>query len=139
MRTKPCEGVLRVDLVRTEPTPEVALDYDGLAGISERAMLRDIVEELLRKNDGSMPRFVEAVKRRAANVHVRFSDYVSYGIGGGDAAAMFPYPRTPLVWYEPARPAEGIPEHLVLRRVPRLVPAIPDESDRIPLERLPLA
>lgn len=119
MRTKPVEGVLRLDVVALEPRPAIYLAYDGLAGISQRPILRDLVEEIERKGPDEMGRFLSALRtRRSGQVHVYFSDYVSYGIGGGDAAAEF-FLGTFLLLYEPARPAgaePAVPEHLALFR-----------------------
>ena len=119
MRTKPVEGVLRLDVVALDPRPAVYLAYDGLAGVSQRPILRDLVEELERKGPEELGKFLEALrKRRSGQVHVYFSDYVSYGIGGGDAAAEF-FLGTFLLLHEPARPAgkdPAIPEHLALFR-----------------------
>jgi len=119
MRTKPVEGVLRLDVVALDPRPAVYLSYDGLAGISQRPLLRDLVDELSRKDPQDLTRFLEALRRhRSGQVHVYFSDYVSYGIGGGDAAAEF-FMGTFLLLHEPARPAgkePAVPEHLALLR-----------------------
>ncbi len=119
MRTKPVEGVLRLDVVALDPRPAVYLSYDGLAGISQRPLLRDLVDELSRKDPQDLTRFLEALRRhRSGQIHVYFSDYVSYGIGGGDAAAEF-FLGTFLLLHEPARPAgkePAVPEHLALLR-----------------------
>lgn len=119
MRTKPVEGVLRLDVVALDPRPAVYLSYDGLAGISQRPILRDLVDELSRKDPDDLPKFLEALRRHhSGQVHVYFSDYVSYGIGGGDAAAEF-FLGTFLLLHEPARPAgkeAAVPEHLALFR-----------------------
>jgi hypothetical protein len=120
MRTKVCEGVLRCDVTGWEPRPFVYLAYDGLAGLSQRPMLRDLADELLRKDEWA--RFVKHLREarvKTADVQVYFSDYVSYGIGGGDSAAEF-FLATYLLVYEPARPAskgsQEVPEHLALFR-----------------------
>ena len=119
MRTKPAEGVLRVGLVALDPRPAVYLAYDGLAGISQRPILRDLIEELERKGPEDLAKFLDALRRRhSAQVHVYFSDYVSYGIGGGDAAAEF-FLGTFLLLHEASRPAgkdPAVPEHLALFR-----------------------
>ena len=120
MRAKPVEGVLRLDVVALEPRPAIYLAYDGLAGISQRPILRDLVEELERKGPEDLAKFLSALRQRhSAQVHVYFSDYVSYGIGGGDAAAEF-FLGTFLLLHESARPAEketpAVPEHLALFR-----------------------
>ncbi len=119
MRTKPVEGVLRLDVVALEPRPAIYLAYDGLAGISQRPILRDLIEELERKGPDEVQKFLTALRaRHSAQVHVYFSDYVSYGIGGGDAAAEF-FLGTFLLLHEPARAAgkdPAVPEHLALFR-----------------------
>jgi hypothetical protein len=119
MRTKPAEGVLRVDLVALDPRPAVYLAYDGLAGISQRPIVRDLMDEVERKGPEEARAFVDALRRhRSGQVHVYFSDYVSYGIGGGDATAEF-FLGTYLLLHEPARPAgkeAAVPEHLALYR-----------------------
>ncbi len=119
MRTKPAEGVLRVDLVALDPRPAVYLAYDGLAGIGQRPIVRDLMDEIERKGPAEAAKFVDALRRhRSGQVHVYFSDYVSYGIGGGDATAEF-FLGTYLLLHEPARAAgkePAVPEHLALYR-----------------------
>jgi hypothetical protein len=119
MRTKQVEGVLRLDVVALEPRPAIYLAYDGLAGLSQRPILRDLVDELARKGPDDLGKFLETLRRRhSGQVHVYFSDYVSYGIGGGDATSEF-FLGTFLVLHEPARPAgeaPAVPEHLALFR-----------------------
>lgn len=131
MRTKPVEGVLRLDVVSLEPRPAVYLAYDGLAGLSLRPLLRDLIEELQRKGGDEFSAFLAAIrKRRSGYLHIYFSDYVSYGIGGGDATAEFFY-GTFLLLHEPARAAgkePNVPEHLALVR--------PGTTERLSLEGL---
>jgi len=131
MRTKPVEGVLRLDVVALEPRPAVYLSYDGLAGLSLRPLLRDLIEELQRKGGDELTRFLQAIRQRhSGHLHIYFSDYVSYGIGGGDATAEFFY-GTFLLLYEPARAAgadPAVPEHLALVR--------PGAVERLSLEGL---
>lgn len=119
MRTKPAEGVLRLDVVALDPRPAVYLAYDGLAGISQRPIVRDLLEELQRKGTEEAAKFLDALRRhRSGQVHVYFSDYVSYGIGGGDATAEF-FLGTYLILHEPARAGDketAVPEHLALYR-----------------------
>jgi hypothetical protein len=133
MRTKPVEGVLRLDVVALDPRPAIYLAYDGLAGVSQRPILRDLVEELERKGPEELAKFVDALRRHhSGQVHVYFSDYVSYGIGGGDAAAEF-FLGTFLVLHEKARPPvkdqAAVPEHLALFR--------PGGVERLALENPP--
>jgi hypothetical protein len=132
MRTKPVEAVLKLDIVALEPRPAIYLSYDGLAGLSQRPILRDLMDEIERKGTEESRSFLEAIRRtRSAQVHVYFSDYVSYGIGGGDAAAEF-FLGTFLLLHEPARPAgkeAAVPEHLALFR--------PGGVERLSLENPP--
>src|SRR5579863_6825645 len=101
MRTKPVEGVLRLDVVSLDPRPAVYLAYDGLAGLSQRPMLRDLVEELGRQGPEALKVFIEALRRHhSGQVHVYFADYVSYGVGGGDATSEFFF-GTYLLLHEP--------------------------------------
>ena len=129
MRTKAVEGVLRLDVVALDPRPAVYLAYDGLGGLSQRPLLRDLVEELQRKGNEPLREFLDALRRhRSGQVHVYFADYVSYGIGGGDATAEFFF-GTFLLLHEPgAADAAREPEHLVLLR--------PGGAERLSLEGL---
>ncbi len=126
MRTKQVDGVLRLDVVALDPRPAIYLAYDGLGGLSQRPLLRDLVEEIQRKGPESFPQFLEALRRhRSGQVHVYFSDYVSYGIGGGDATAEFFF-GTFLILHEPARPGGAESEQLLLLR--------PGGVERLPLD-----
>ncbi|MEM0129682.1 MAG: hypothetical protein QXG65_05950 [Thermoplasmata archaeon] len=132
MRTKPVESVVRLDVVSWEPRPALYLAYDGLAGLSLRPLLRDMIEELQRKGGDELAKFLDAIRRRRSGyLHIYFADYVSYGIGGGDATAEFFY-GTFLLLHEPARPAAAdspaVPEHLALVR--------PGNVERLSLEGL---
>src|SRR5271156_5186002 len=116
MRTKQVDGVRPLDIVALEPRPAIYLSYDGLGGLSQRPLLRDLVEEIQRKGAEAFPSFLDALRRhRSGMVHVYFSDYVSYGIGGGDATAEFFF-GTFLLLHEPARPGGGGSEQLLLLR-----------------------
>ncbi len=114
MRTKPCEGVLRADLVSTVPRAEAFIVYDGLAGLSYRRMLRDVLEELQRQGPEPRDQFLEVMRRRGSGrLFVEFSDYVSYGIGGGDAIAELSFGSFLMLHMK----ADGeLPERLVLMR-----------------------
>jgi len=131
VRTKQVEGVLRLDVCQMEPRVELALAYDGLAGIGQRPFLRDIVDELARKGPKELKAVLDRLRaRRSGQVFVYFSDYVSYGVGGGDATSEF-YLGSFLILHWPARPAgEGpaVPEHLELQR--------PGGRERLSLEGL---
>jgi hypothetical protein len=128
MRTKPVEGVLRLDVVTLDPRPALYLAYDGLAGLSQRPMLRDMVEELHRQGPETLKAFVDALrKRHSGQVHVYFADYVSYGIGGGDATAEFFFGTFLLMHQAPrTAPTGAEPEQLLLIR--------PAGIERLPLE-----
>jgi hypothetical protein len=90
LRTKAVEGVLRVELTATDPRAELYLVYDGLGGLSQRPFLRDLCGELQVQGPKMFASFLEAMRRRGGGkVYVYFADYVSYGIGGGDATAEF--------------------------------------------------
>jgi hypothetical protein len=131
MRTKQVEGVLRLDVVALDPRPAIYLVYDGLAGVGQRPILRDMVDELARKGPQELTKFLEVLRqRRSGQVHVYFADYVSYGIGGGDATSEF-FLGTFLMLHEPPRPAgdgPAVPEHLALFR--------PGGVERLSLEGL---
>ncbi len=128
MRTKPVDGVLRMDVVALDPRPAIYLAYDGLGGLSQRPLLRDIVEELQRKGPEALTGFLDSLTRhRSGQVHVYFSDYVSYGIGGGDATAEFFF-GTFLLLYEAQPQAPGAPAG------PQLVLVRPTAIERLPLE-----
>jgi hypothetical protein len=129
MRTKAVEGVLRVDIVTLDPRPAVYLSYDGLGGLSQRPLLRDLIEEMQRKGNEPLTQFLDAVRRhRSGQVHVYFSDYVSYGIGGGDATAEFFFGTFQLLHDAGSREVGGEPEHLILMR--------PGGAERLSLEGL---
>lgn len=119
MRTKPLEGVSRFEICRLDVLPEFNLIYDGLAGFSARPMLRDFMDELERRGPEKVREVLEALRRIGrAKLWVHFNDYVSYGIGGGDAASEF-FLATYQLLYMPARPAgkaPAVPEHLALFR-----------------------
>ena len=118
MRTKQVDGVLRLDVVALDPRPAIYLSYDGLGGLSQRPLLRDLVEEVQRKSGEAFPQLLEALRRhRSGQVHVYFSDYVSC-IGGGDATAEFFF-GTFLLLHEPAHNSPSAPpepEQLMLLR-----------------------
>jgi hypothetical protein len=128
MRTKQVDGVLRANIVTLEPRPAVYLAYDGLGGLSQRPILRDLLEELARKGPETFQPFLQALRdHRSGHVHVYFSDFVSYGIGGGDATAEFFF-GTFLLLHEPPHnaPPESTPEQLILVR--------PTGNEALPLD-----
>ena len=106
MRTKPCQGVPRVDVTSWEPRPEVGMLYDGLAGLSNRSILRDVAEELARQEQ--LPAFLRPLQKSgSAQVHITFYDYVSYGVGGGDASSEFWYGSFLVLWVDATHPFRG--------------------------------
>lgn len=114
MRTKAVEGVSRFDIIALEPRPAIYLSYDGLGGLSQRPLLRDILDELQRKGTDVQQSFLKSLRsHRSASVHIYFSDYVSYGIGGGDATAEFFF-GTYLLLHDPAPKEAGGHEALML-------------------------
>jgi hypothetical protein len=107
--------------------PEVYLSYDGLGGLSQRPLLRDLVEELHRQGPQVLKDFLDAMRaRRMGYLHVDFADYVSYGIGGGDATAEFFFGRF-MILYNPATVMDA--EELWLQR--------PGGTERLSLEGAP--
>ena len=127
LRTKQVESVIRLDICRLDVRPEVVLTYDGLGGLSERPLLRDLVEELHRQDPKKLAAFLAAMRAlRMGWVHVYFADYVSYGIGGGDATAEFFFGRFMLL-HDP--PTADEPEQLTLPR--------PSGTERLSLENVP--
>lgn len=131
MRTKAVEGVLRVDVMALDPRPAAYLAYDGLGGLSQRPILRDLIDELQRQGAERYQTFLEALRtHRSGQVHVYFADYVSYGIGGGDATSEFFF-ATYLLLHRPAVPAAGTnpaqPEEIQLFR--------PQGTERLPLDQ----
>lgn len=133
MRTKAVEGVLRVDLMALEPRPAAYLAYDGLGGLSQRPILRDLVEELQRQGPETFTKFLDALRaHRSGQVHVYFADYVSYGIGGGDATAEFFFGTFLLLHRAATKPGGSTPsepEELLLFR--------PQGTERLILEAPP--
>ena len=55
---------MRLDVTQLAPIPEVGIAYDGLAGLSQRPILRDIVAELHRHGKGALEAFLKAVDHR---------------------------------------------------------------------------
>jgi len=139
-RTKPVEGVLRLTVACLEPRPAVGLLYDGLAGLSQRHMLRDLLEGLAQIE--KVAPFLEALEKRGAGeLQVEFTDYVSYGIGGGDATAEFFFGTYQILWVDATRHYEGatsVTPELVLVK-PASTPGLyaPELIDRIVLGETP--
>jgi hypothetical protein len=105
MRTRECLNVLRVGVIELAPRPTLYLVYDGLGGLSGRPMLRDIWEELARKGPTVLKPFLDALQRAGSgHVFVYFHDYVSYGIGGGDATAEFFFGTRRIYWVDAFHP-----------------------------------
>jgi hypothetical protein len=115
MRTKRVEGVRAFEVVSLDPKPQLYISYDGLTRLSQRPLLRDILEELQRRGLDQLHSFLRALRSvRSAQVYVYFHDYVSYGQGGGaEATAEFFY-GTYLLLYEEPKPETGGRESLLL-------------------------
>jgi hypothetical protein len=133
MRTKPVEGVLRLE-TNVEPKPSAYLVYDGLAGISERKKIMDMID-FLDNEDVTLAKrkaFLKAVEKSgSAEVQVYFQDYVSYGVGGGEATSEFLFGTFRLYHVSPARPFRGWKgPGLALARLER----IPSEPSGEPYE-----
>jgi len=80
--------------------------YDGLAGLSNRSILRDVAEELARQEQ--LPAFLRPLQKSgSAQVHITFYDYVSYGVGGGDASSEFWYGSFLVLWVDATHPFRG--------------------------------
>jgi hypothetical protein len=117
MRTKRVESLLRLDVVALDPRPAVYVAYDGLQGLSERPILRDLLDELDRQGPAARTELQDALRRhRSGQVHVYFQDYVSYGIGGGEATAEFFFGTFLLLHYPETKDPTPQPEQLVLVR-----------------------
>jgi hypothetical protein len=114
MRTKKAERVARFEVIGLEPKPALYVSYDGLGKLSERSILRDILEELQRKGVPTYTEFLKSLRsHRSAYVHVYFQDYVSYGIGGGDATSEFFF-GTYLLLHDPPKAGGPSREALTL-------------------------
>jgi len=124
--------VLRLDVTQLAPIPEVGIAYDGLAGLSQRPILRDIVAELHRHGKGALEAFLKAVDHRGSGkVYVYFDDYVSYGIGGGDASSQFYFGSYLLLQVDVTRPFFGDrPES------PYLLLLRPEANERLELDAI---
>ncbi|MGI0066850.1 MAG: hypothetical protein ACREB9_00260 [Thermoplasmata archaeon] len=110
MRTKTVERAIECRLVESEPRVSVYLRYDGLAGLSTRPWLCDVLECLVQ--DGLIGKFLGLIRKKAGNVTIEFEDYASYGVGGGNATATF-YFGSVMLLHVPA--AGATPEHLWLQ------------------------
>ncbi len=113
MRTKKAERVRNFEIIGVDPRPALYLSYDGLSGISERSILHDLLEQLQHLGPERYTEFLEGLRRHhSAYVHIYFHDYVSYGVGGGEATAEFFYGTHLLLYVPPA--ATGGREALTL-------------------------
>ena len=108
MRTKAVEGVLRVEITRLEPRPEIWAHL--------RRPLRPLpASHAPRHHRGAHPGgpgdpqdVPEGhVEGRGGSVHVYFADYVSYGVGGGDATSEFFFGTYLILQVGPTRPFHG--------------------------------
>ncbi len=128
MRIKRVEGVRSVQVVSLKPNPQIYVSYDGLIGLSDRPILRDILEEIergtvkLREAEDAKAgavvnkqQLLTSLKSRGwGRVYVYFNDYVSYGAGAGEEVAEF-YFKTMLLLFKAANSASGEPEKLMLQ------------------------
>ncbi len=114
MRTKKAERVRNFEIIGVEPHPALYVAYDGLAGVAERSILHDLLEQLQMLGPERYLELMEGLRRhRSAYVHIYFHDYVSYGVGGGEATAEFFY-GTYLLLYDPPSPEGTGRESLTL-------------------------
>jgi hypothetical protein len=133
MRTKRVENVQQIRVVSLEPRPEIYVSYDGLVGLSERLILKDVLEEMEKgnvqlvgsqtKKEPSTPitkkEFISALaKRGSGKLFVYFDDYVSYGAGAGEEVAEFFFKSMPII-HKPATAETGGKEILVLVHTPK--------------------
>ena len=139
MRIKRVEGVKQVQVVSLKPQPQIYVSYDGVVGLSERPILRDILEEIDRgtvrlrevtpaKGGGSLLTKQQLTSSLRANgwgkVFVYFNDYVSYGAGAGEEVAEF-YFRSMLLLFKEANPQTGEPEKLLLQHATNSLEELP--------------
>ncbi len=138
MRIKRVEGLRSVHVVNLKPNPQIYVSYDGLVGLSDRPILRDILEEIERgtvkvreapdaKSGGSVTKqqLVSSLKANGwGRVYVYFNDYVSYGAGAGEEVAEF-YFKTMLLLYKEAKSEAGPSEKLLLQHSESLVEEVP--------------
>jgi hypothetical protein len=132
MRTKRVEGVQRIRVVSMDPRPEVYVNYDGLVGLSERPILKDLLDEIERGNvqmatdptskEAPAPItkkvFLTVLKKKGAGrVFVYFDDYVSYGAGAGEEVAEFFFSSMSLL-HKPASSGGADKEKLILIHAP---------------------
>jgi hypothetical protein len=114
-----------------DPRPEVYVSYDGLVGLSERPILKDLLDEMERGNvqiagdptskEAPAPMskkvFLTALKKKGSGrVFVYFDDYVSYGAGAGEEVAEFFFGSMSLL-HQPASGSGGR-EKLILIHAP---------------------
>lgn len=122
----------RIRVVSMDPRPEVYVNYDGLVGLSERPILKDLLEEMERGNvqlasdptSKEVPApiskkvFLSALKKKGSGrVFVYFDDYVSYGAGAGEEVAEFFFSSMALL-HKPASAGADGKEKLILIHSP---------------------
>ncbi len=135
MKIKRVEGVQKVRITSLTPGPEIYASYDGLAGLSERTILKDLLNELERgtvevlagvdRKGGSTrisrEEFISLIREKGSGrVYVYFEDYVSYGAGAGEEVAEFFFRSMPLV-HMPAGKDGGQRERLRLLHTPTAI------------------
>ena len=111
MRSKKCLQLLSTKIRGTQPRPEIYARYDGLVGLTKRDMADDI--RCFLRDHLNVDMFA-LVRPRAVPVWVYFDDYVSYGVGGGDATEEMFYGTYLLIPVRPDRPFRGHTEEGVV-------------------------
>lgn len=139
MKIKRAEGVQQIQVISLKPEPQIYVSYDGLSGLSNRPILRDLMEEVERgtaktretpgrKGKASSVSKEDLVKSLRENgsgrVHVYFSDYVSYGEGAGEEVAEFFFRSMLLLYQSASKSPDGI-EKLLLQHAPGAVEEVP--------------
>lgn len=132
MKIKRVESIQKTRVISLEPRPEIYVSYDGLAGLSQRPILKEFLGELDRgavdyvgggANQGAASTInrdrliAELKKRGAGEIYVYFDDYVSYGAGAGEEVGEFFFKSMPLL-YIPASKETGEKERLKLIHTP---------------------
>ncbi len=94
------------------------VEYDGLVGLSQHNILADMAA-WYRTDSPAWVEFLSVIKTAVrGRVDLYFSDYVSYGVGGGDATSPQYFGSYILRYVGPSHPLHGFTadERLVLFR-----------------------